>query len=364
MKDIIDLMYNSYNIVFNNEKLDSVQVNNYLALLQNYFFSIKKKGPMLFAIFMERSPELFLTLHASYLAGIPYVPLDPNYPMDRIYLILEEAQPDLILTEKHLIEKLPENSEKVIIDDVLAQNEDNDSELISLDLSPEDPAYIIFTSGSTGKPKGVVIPRRGLINLLDSMAKIPGASSCDRILAVTTVSFDMSVPEIFLPLHTGAELVILDKTSSRDPGAIIKAIEEYDITWMQATPATWRMVIDEGWKGKKNLKVLCGGDTLPADLAADLFELSEELWNMYGPTETTVWSTCKKIEKGEGISIGDPMDNTDIFVLDEKLKPVPNGVTGDLYIGGMGVALGYYNRPDLTENAFISSPFDRGEKDL
>jgi amino acid adenylation domain-containing protein len=355
-------MNDCYSIIYNDEKLDSVQVKNKLASLQNYFLSLKEKGYKLFAIFMERSPELFITVHSSYLAGMAYIPLDPDYPSERINLILEEAQPDIVITEKHLVEKFFQNIETVFVEDLFVLNGEDHSKLKSPDLSPEDPAYIIYTSGSTGKPKGVVIPRRGLKNLMDSMIKRPGASSVDRILAETTISFDMSVPEIYLPLYTGAEVIILDKNSSRDPKAIINAIDKHDITLMQATPATWRMMIEEGWTGKKNLKALCGGETLPYDLAESLVDLCGELWNMYGPTETTVWSTCEKIEKGQIVSIGDPLDNTDIYILDDYLNPVLQGVEGHLYIGGMGLALGYHNRIDLTENSFISSPFEEGKK--
>jgi len=347
-------MDNCINIIFNNEIIDSVQVKAQIASLQKNILSLKGQGHKLFAIFMERSPELLISMYSSYSAGIAYIPLDPNFPTERIHLILNEAQPDLILTESHLVEKLPANFKRIIASDIM------DTGLVtsleSVNLNPEDPAYIIFTSGSTGKPKGVMIPRRAMDNFLNSMAVKPGLTAHDRLLAVTTISFDISVLEIFLPFRVGAEVFLLDKNDSRDPEAIIRALDKHDITVMQATPATWRMMIDAGWKGKRNLKILCGGEALSPELADDLLDRCGELWNMYGPTETTVWSTCTRVERGASISIGEPIDNTDIYILDNNLKPVPQGVEGDLYIGGKGLALGYYNRPDLTEKAFIANP--------
>src|SRR5690606_1494212 len=206
-------------------------------------------------------------------------------------------------------------------------------------------------------------PHRALVNFLVSMQKQPGLTAEDTLLAVTTLSFDIAGLELYLPLVTGAKVVIADKETAFDPNLLMKEIERCNATVMQATPATWRMLIESGWKGKSDLKILCGGEALPNDLADQLLQRGAELWNLYGPTETTIWSTVYQVEKSRydisgGVSIGKPIANTQIYILDANLQQVPIGVIGDLYIGGDGLSRGYLNRAKLTAEKFIPHPND------
>jgi amino acid adenylation domain-containing protein len=224
---------------------------------------------------------------------------------------------------------------------------------------PEDAAYVIYTSGSTGKPKGVVVPNRALVNFLCTMAERPGLSEDDVLAAVTTVSFDIAGLELYLPLLVGARVALLKKEETEDPYRLTECLERVGATVMQATPATWRMLIDAGWQGMPGLKALCGGEALPQDLVSSLLPLVGELWNMYGPTETTIWSTVERIDDSTvPVTIGKPIGNTRIYILDPHGRTVPVGVPGEIHIGGEGVALGYHGRDDLTEERFVPDPFD------
>jgi amino acid adenylation domain-containing protein len=222
----------------------------------------------------------------------------------------------------------------------------------------ESPAYVIYTSGSTGDPKGVQVSHRALSNFLVSMAKNPGMSASDRILAVTTLSFDIAGLELFLPLVTGASLYLANTYDVIDGNSLKNIIESKNISIMQATPSTWRLLLASGWRGNDQFKVLCGGEPFPKDLAEKLLKICGEVWNMYGPTETTIWSTCEKLQLNQStISIGKPIDNTYTYILDEGLNALPAGEIGELYIGGLGLADGYYKQPLLTSEKFISNPF-------
>ncbi|HEX7243455.1 MAG TPA: amino acid adenylation domain-containing protein, partial [Longimicrobiaceae bacterium] len=221
-------------------------------------------------------------------------------------------------------------------------------------------AYVIYTSGSTGTPKGVVVPHRAVVNFLDSMRLRPGLSARDTLLAVTTLSFDIAALELFLPLTTGARVVLADRETASDGARLREAVAASGATTMQATPASWRMLLDAGWEGAPGLKALCGGEALPRELADRLLGVTGELWNLYGPTETTIWSTVERVEPGEGaVSIGAPIANTRLYLLDAGLEPVPEGVPGELYIGGEGVARGYLGRPELTAARFIPDALSR-----
>ena len=230
-------------------------------------------------------------------------------------------------------------------------------------MSGEDLAYVIYTSGSTGKPKGVEIPHRAAVNLLSSMKQKPGCGATDALLAVTTLSFDIAALELFMPLLSGGRVIIATKDDVSDPARLARLIERSGCTIMQATPATWRALIEAGWAGKKGLKILCGGESLPRELADRLLDRAGEVWNMYGPTETTVWSTIHKVARGgRSVPIGRPIANTQIYILDARGNPVPVGVTGELCIGGAGVARGYRNRDDLTRERFVTVAAAPGER--
>ena len=229
------------------------------------------------------------------------------------------------------------------------------------DARPEDPAYVIYTSGSTGKPKGVVVPHRAVVNFLVSMAREPGLGAADRLVAVTTLSFDIAVLELLLPLAVGGRVVLASRDQAVDGRALRALLETSGATVMQATPATWRLLLDADWRGGPRFKALVGGEGLPPDLAHQLLERVGELWNMYGPTETTVWSTCWRVEQPErGIAIGRPIANTQVHILDEHGQVCPIGVPGEMYIGGDGVTLGYLHRPELTAERFVADRVGAG----
>ena len=226
------------------------------------------------------------------------------------------------------------------------------------ELTSGDLAYVIYTFGSTGRPKGVQIPHRAVVNFLLSMRRQPGLSAQDTWLAITTLSFDIAALELFLPLIVGARLIVASRDTATDGVALGETLNRAGVSVMQATPVTWHLLLAAGWQGKPDLKILCGGEALPLELAQQLLPQAASLWNLYGPTETTIWSTVCKIEPGdEVVTIGRPIANTQIYLLDSQLQPVPVGVPGELYIGGDGLARGYLNRPELTVERFIPHPF-------
>jgi amino acid adenylation domain-containing protein len=302
-------------------------------------------------VLVDRSPRMIAALLGTMKAGATYVPLDPEFPTQRLAMMLDDAAPKALLYSARLGDSLPSGDWKAIsIDSVEATSKTPPA----TGLGSESLAYIIYTSGSTGTPKGVEISHRAAVNFLRSMEETPGLGKDDRLLAVTTLSFDISLLEMFLPLLAGAKVVLAGKDDVKDGRRLANLINEEDITVMQATPATWQMLLDSGWEGNSGLRIFCGGEALNRTLANTLVNSADELWNLYGPTETTVWSTVEKIEEGEeAISIGRPIHNTEIYILDANRKPVPSGFTGELWIGGDGLARGYRNQPELTEAAFV-----------
>ncbi|MEV1179173.1 amino acid adenylation domain-containing protein, partial [Nonomuraea sp. NPDC049784] len=218
-------------------------------------------------------------------------------------------------------------------------------------------AYVIYTSGSTGRPKGVVVSHRNLLNFLGSMGERPGLDAGDVLLAVTTLGFDIAGLELYLPLTRGARVVVADRTVTTTPGLLAAEIERHGVTVMQATPATWRMLVDDGWRGAPGLRAWCGGEALSPALADEIRARTAGLWNLYGPTETTIWSSLHEVPEGQAPMLGRPIANTRMYVLDRDLLPAPAGVPGELFIGGAGLARGYGGRPELTAERFIADPF-------
>jgi amino acid adenylation domain-containing protein len=317
-------------------------------------------GPeTLVGIAVSRSPAMVVGLLGILKAGGAYVPIDPTYPQDRVAYMLENAEAPVVVTEDALVDRLPLGGARVVrIDSDWPQIDSGDDTAPASGAGSENLAYVIYTSGSTGNPKGVQIPHRALVNFVTTMGRQPGLSADDALLAVTTLSFDIAGLELYLPLVTGARVVIATQEQTADPQALARLIDEHEVTTMQATPTTWRMLVDSGWRGRAGFKALCGGEALPLALSDALVERELELWNMYGPTETTIWSTTKRIEtRGEPLTIGRPIANTTLYVLDEELSPVEVGTPGELHIGGAGLARGYRGRPDLTDERFLPHPF-------
>ena len=308
-------------------------------------------------ISLNRTPEMLVVLLGVLKAGAAYVPLDPTLPSERLGYIAADSQLRVIVTVKGLIDAVPPSTvPRLYIDEIDLTNLKMECGLHST-VGVKDLAYILYTSGSTGSPKGVEVTHGALLNFLCSMRDKPGCSKTDVLLAVTTLSFDISALELFLPLIVGGRVELASSEVAADGRLLRETIEKCKPTMMQATPATWRMLIYAGWRRTSGLVALCGGEGLPRKLADDILDRTAALWNMYGPTETTIWSTLAKIEVGDGvIDIGMPIANTQVYVLDETMHAVTNGA-GELYIGGRGVARGYRNLPEETAKKFVPDPF-------
>ena len=316
-------------------------------------------GPdVLVGLLTERSLDMVVALLGILKAGGAYVPLDPAYPRDRLGGMIKDAAVRVLVTQDHLRRGLPPHESLVVSMDGMAHEiARHDGGDLETDVRSEHLAYVIFTSGSTGRPKGVAVTHRSLVNLLESMGREPGLTETDVLLSVTTLSFDIAALELYLPLIKGARVVLATRDEALDGNQLIQRLSSSGATVMQATPATWRLLLESGWKGNAGLKVLCGGEALSRDLADELLRRTAAVWNMYGPTETTVWSSAWLVEPGEGvISIGRPIANTQMWVVDARLQPMPVGVPGELCIGGAGVARGYWERPDLTAEKFVPDP--------
>jgi amino acid adenylation domain-containing protein len=306
-------------------------------------------------VMVERSPLLLVGLLAVLKAGAAYVPLDPHYPQQRVSFMLSDADIQVLLTTSDLT---TEAVEMTVLCLDLEEFGDASSENPAGKSDPENLAYVIYTSGSTGTPKGVQIPHRAVVNFLSFMQRQLRVSERDVLLSVTSLSFDIAVLELFMPLMTGARVVLLTREQAMDAALLSEQLTISGATLMQATPATWRMLTESGWNAQAPLKVLCGGEALSRELAHQLAMGGAELWNLYGPTETTIWSLTRHIEAdAKRITIGGPMANTQAYVLDRQLRPVPINVPGELYLGGDGLARGYLKRPDLTADRFVPDPF-------
>ena len=355
-------------------EIDYELLNEKANQLAHYFLKEGLKSGDLVGVCTGRNVDMLVSLLAIFKAGGAYVPLDPIFPVDRLGYILKDCQPRFVLTDDESrtkwqkLEALKKDLSWTRID--LDTDKDNwklcsRENLSRVAVKPQSIGYVIYTSGSTGRPKGVAVSHEALANLLHSMSSEPGFSSEDRLLAVTTLSFDIAGLELFLPLIKGGTIVLANQEQAQDPEWLIQAIEEKAITVMQATPVTWRRMIDSDWQGSNKLRALCGGEALNRDLAARLAHRVKSLWNMYGPTETTIWSSCCEIKSSEkgSVSIGQPIANTKLHVLDEERREVPIGVIGELYIGGMGLAMGYLNREELTKERFVERVLEFGSKE-
>ncbi|SOD62618.1 non-ribosomal peptide synthase domain TIGR01720/amino acid adenylation domain-containing protein [Streptomyces zhaozhouensis] len=332
-------------------ELTYAELNTRVNRLARQLIAFGASPERLVAVRLPRAPELFVALLAVLKAGAAYVPLDPDYPADRAAYILQDAEPALLLDEARLA-KLEEMAA------ALPGGNPDDGDRRS-PLRQEHPAYVIYTSGSTGRPKGVMIRRDALANLVLSVADRFPLSPRDRMLAVTTISFDMAVAEIYPPLVSGAALVIADRATVVDPGELLALAERVEATALQATPSLWQALTTHRPAALKGLRMMVGGEALPRPLARQMLDLGGGVTHLYGPTETTVWSTSAQLRAEEGEpTIGGALRNTTLHVLDERLRPVADGAVGELYIGGRGLARGYHGRPGLTAGRFVTNPFD------
>ncbi len=314
----------------------------------------------LVGLYLDRSPAMVSAMLAVLQSGAAYVPLDPAFPAERIQFMIEDSGASVIVCQSALAHQLPAHQARTLLVDEPATS--GSASPPRSKAQPAALAYVRYTSGSTGRPKGVEIGHQALVNFLLAMQREPGFTREDVLLAVTTLSFDISELEIWLPLISGGRIILASRQQVADGPELIRLLRDHGVTTMQATPATWRLLLEAGWPGDRRLSVLCGGEALPADLAQRLLGKCRTLWNMYGPTETTVWSSVLEVRAGEPIRVGRPIANTQFYIVDPANQPVPLGVHGELLIGGDGLARGYLRRPELTQDRFVASPFQAGRR--
>jgi len=348
-------------VVFNGLLITYRELNARAEVLASHLTTHGVGPNVLVGLCVHRSMEMIVGILGILKAGGAYVPIDPAYPTNRINYILKDAGAPVLVTQRSLVHGLPESGAKRVLLDELIPLQTHPTEGSRI-FAPNNLAYVIYTSGSSGQPKGVQIEHQAVTNFLDSMRQEPGLQAEDVVLALTTLSFDIAGLEIFLPLTTGARVIVGPREIAVDGEALMKEIDRHGVTLLQATPTTWRLLLASGWAGSPQLKALCGGESMSSDLARKLIPRCKELWNMYGPTETTIWSTCCRVTDATDIHIGRPIDNTEIYILDAHQQTLPVGLPGELLIGGDGLARGYHNRPDLTADRFVPHPFKAGAR--
>ncbi len=353
-------------VTFQGQQLTYQELDQKANQLAHYLQSLGVESETLVGVCIERSLEMLIALLAVLKAGGAYVPLDPSYPTDRLAFMLEDSALPILLTEQAQLANLPQSAARlVVLETDRAEIDRQPLDRVVSAATPDNVAYTIYTSGSTGKPKGVQVLHGGVVNFLISMLTAPGLTAADTLLAVTTISFDIAVLELFLPLIAGAKIELVSREVAADGLRLAEAIAASGTTFMQATPATWRLLLATGWQGDKGLKVLSGGEAMIRSLADRLMECCGSLWNMYGPTETTIWSAVYQVQPGTAaVSIGQPIANTQIYIIDQgcqrrtdTLRAMADGQAGELHIGGDGLARGYLNRAEMTAQRFVPDPF-------
>jgi amino acid adenylation domain-containing protein/non-ribosomal peptide synthase protein (TIGR01720 family) len=360
-------------VIFEEQQLSYGELNKKSNQLAHYLVEEREVKPdTLVGICVERSLDMVVGILAILKAGGAYVSLDPEYPEARLQYMLDDAKLNTVLTQSYLRDTTPVSDEQAVCLDsedlrqYLQNRPTRNLNTQVLGLSTGQLAYVIYTSGSTGNPKGVMVEQRNLVNFISTMQEKPGISSDDCLLAVTSICFDIHGLEIFLPLISGAKLVVASTVAASNPECLLELMTNNHVTFMQATPVTWKMLVDLDWPSKFDLKVLCGGEALSHSLAMDLLnKFGVEIWNMYGPTETTIWSAIKQLHLDDvNILMGKPVANTKIYISSDCLNLSPVGVEGELYISGEGLARGYLNQEDLSAEKFIPNPFYSTINDL
>ncbi|CAH8292853.1 amino acid adenylation domain-containing protein [Mariniflexile fucanivorans] len=342
---------------FEDEKISYDELQKRINKTAHYLWDKGIRPNQIVALSLDRNPHLIVSIFAILQCGASYVPIDTGYPLKRLELIVEDAKASFFISSASNT-GVSEKSKNIFFEDILGNWSELPSSTPNCSVQPQATAYIIYTSGSTGKPKGVQVSHLNTINLVYSMGKEPGINKNDKIFAVTTISFDAMVMEIFLPLLHGACIVLIDEETRLDGEILLKKAFDSKISLMWGTPSIWQILLDSGWTQPLAIKALIGGEPVPLNLAHKLLELCSEVWNIYGPTETTVCAFLTKISKADDpITIGKPIANTHAYFLDEKGNPVAYGEIGEIAIGGDGVSLGYLNRPELTHEHFIKDPF-------
>ncbi len=346
-------------VIFENQRLTYRELDDRANQLAHYLQAQGVQPETLVGISLERVPVMLVAMLGVQKAGGAYVPLDPTYPQERLAFMMADSQVSLLLTQGNLVAALPTDPVQVIdLEQGWPTIAQHPTTAPRVAVTPQNLAYVIYTSGSTGTPKGVQVPHRGVVNFLTTMQQTPGLGAADILLSVTTLSFDIAVLELMLPLTVGATTVLVSRAVAMNGEALLQAMQRSGATVMQATPATWRILLAAGWTQSPNLRIFSGGEALPAALAQELVQRAQQVWNLYGPTETTIWSTCYQITGPDAQPlIGQPIANTQIHLLDAAQQLVPIGVPGEIYIGGDGVVRGYLNRPELTAERFIPNPF-------
>lgn len=346
-------------VVFGDASLTYDELNRRANRVARQLLSLGAGKGACVGVLLERGLDLLVVLLAIQKSGAAYLPLDPKHPAERRAYMLEDSGCKLLVVDAATADGAQSSAVRLfdIEANVVSIEGFEDTDLPD---APDagDPVYLIYTSGSTGRPKGVAISHRNLSNFLASMANEPGLSPDDVFAAVTTISFDIAGLELYLPLLAGARIEMIDQETATDGELLKLRLQRSGATIMQATPTTWRQLVEADWNGGTGFRALCGGESLPRELANDVLSRAEALWNMYGPTETTIWSSIAKVEIGAGpVSVGRPIDNTDIHILDRHREPVPAGLPGEIFIGGDGVAIGYHARPELNAERFVADPF-------
>jgi amino acid adenylation domain-containing protein/non-ribosomal peptide synthase protein (TIGR01720 family) len=354
----VERMPDSIAVLFEDEQLSYEGLNQRANQLANYLKGAGVRSEVKVGIGIERSLAALVAWLGVLKAGGAYIPLDPAYPADRLSFILKDVRTSILLTQDSLVTRFSQNEIRMICLDtdwetIAGQSVNN----LPREATADNTAYVIYTSGSTGTPKGVEICRRAVVNFLESMHRQLSLGEHDILFSVTSLSFDIAALELLLPLVIGGRVVIASREAVSSGIGLLTSLTESAASVMQGTPTVWQIMLESGWPGNKELKILCGGESLSQELASRLRDKSAQVWNLYGPTETTIWSTVLRTEAACGpVSIGRPIGNTEIYLLDATMNLMPAGVRGELHIGGVGLARGYYNRPELTAEKFIADP--------